>query len=416
MPHAHHGSVDVVGEAEAMSRDEPLFQCIAYKATRLSEIVCKRTVTLFKDRFTTAHQDLSGEKCWYLDRSCKLEPEYVEEILVPEKRSVRPPGAWTVTAKLGTVTGSGQSIELYCVTLNWPTSWLATRGYTAFTLGFETAQAAGQWHAHVQRQISLLRLRTNSLKGDTSISHSPKPSYDDARSVACSGGGPIARKPSQDKGFIASALEHWLGSKEDRPAAGDDAGILQPQGMQYRMPTSPVQIPIPSRPSSTSNLAYAGDMQDDSDVTTAGAEKVYVTEAPDIDHSVDSYSSSLTEQPFAVASPDEQRWVPYRHTNGVAIYHHKESKCLVVGGSGETAEEPGSEYMASSIVRGSPDECLAVLMDMSSNTTILGPASKIELLEEADERQVLRFSVEATGMARHLCAPREIIVERVFKR
>jgi hypothetical protein len=22
---------------------------------------------------------------------------------------------------------------------------------------------------------------------------------------------------------------------------------------------------------------------------------------------------------------DEQRWVPYRHTNGVAIYHHKES-------------------------------------------------------------------------------------------
>eukprot|EP00878_Enallax_costatus_P027160 GHUV01029215.1.p1 GENE.GHUV01029215.1~~GHUV01029215.1.p1 ORF type:complete len:184 (+),score=15.22 GHUV01029215.1:178-729(+) len=112
MPHAHHGSVDVVGEAEAMSRDEPLFQCIAYKATRLSEIVCKRTVTLFKDRFTTAHQDLSGEKCWYLDRSCKLEPEYVEEILVPEKRSVRPPGAWTVTAKLGTVTGSGQSIEL----------------------------------------------------------------------------------------------------------------------------------------------------------------------------------------------------------------------------------------------------------------------------------------------------------------
>lgn len=30
--------------------------------------------------------------------------------------------------------------------------------------------------------------------------------------------------------------------------------------------------------------------------------------------------------------------------------------------------------------------------------------------------QVLRFTVEATGMARHLCAPREVIVERVFKR
>jgi hypothetical protein len=30
--------------------------------------------------------------------------------------------------------------------------------------------------------------------------------------------------------------------------------------------------------------------------------------------------------------------------------------------------------------------------------------------------QVLRIVVEATGMARRLCAPREVIVERVFKR
>jgi hypothetical protein len=48
----------------------------------------------------------------------------------------------------------------------------------------------------------------------------------------------------------------------------------------------------------------------------------------------------------------------------------------------------GSEYMASSIVRGCPDECLSVLVDLSSNTTILGPASKIELLEDGEERQV----------------------------
>lgn len=148
-------------------------------------------------------------------------------------------------------------------------------------------------------------------------------------------------------------------------------------------------------------------------------------------------------------------------------------------------EPLGSEYMASSIVRGCPDECLSVLVDLSSNTTILGPASKIELLEDGEERQVggqggalcmcsrcqrnqhqlntlqshvhtcqvpaqlfvgtsvgilqvffvlditfaaddvavafllaqvLRLTVEATGMARRLCAPREVIVERLFKR
>lgn len=44
--------------------------------------------------------------------------------------------------------------------------------------------------------------------------------------------------------------------------------------------------------------------------------------------------------------------------------------------------------MASSIVKGCPDECLSVLVDLSSNTTILGPASKIELLEDGEERQV----------------------------
>jgi len=44
--------------------------------------------------------------------------------------------------------------------------------------------------------------------------------------------------------------------------------------------------------------------------------------------------------------------------------------------------------MASSIVKGCPDECLSVLVDLSSNTTILGPASRIELLEDGEERQV----------------------------
>lgn len=50
---------------------------------------------------------LGNEKTWYLSRECKLEPEYVQE-LVAEKRTVRPPGQWTVTAKITTVTGQAQ--------------------------------------------------------------------------------------------------------------------------------------------------------------------------------------------------------------------------------------------------------------------------------------------------------------------
>lgn len=64
-------------------------------------------------------------------------------------------------------------------------------------------------------------------------------------------------------------------------------------------------------------------------------------------------------------------------------------------------EAPGSEYMASSIVRGCPDECLSVLVDLSSNTTILGPASKIELLEDGEERQVCAGTGGRAVLARH---------------
>ncbi len=38
------------------------------------------------------------------------------------------------------------------------------------------------------------------------------------------------------------------------------------------------------------------------------------------------------------------------------------------------------EYMVSAVVRGSPTEVLDVLMHNSANTTILGPATKVEVL------------------------------------
>ncbi|WIA14192.1 hypothetical protein OEZ85_002731 [Tetradesmus obliquus] len=397
---------------------EDMLACTAYKATRVADIVCKRRVRLYRDRLLTLHHDsaTNSEKVWYLSSSCRLEPEYVDE-LVPEQRLVRPPGSWSVTTK---AFSSGHPIELYCVTIHWPTSWLATRGYTSFTLGFETRQEAAQWHTHVQQHVSSMRLRSGTAsKAEPSASasacHSSKPSYDDRAMQWSSGGTTITRKPSQDKGFVAAVLEHWLGSREDKAASLDDtdgSGSAQ----QYRMPTSPVQIPIPSRPGS------APATMADADAAEYADERAYGQHMRGDDATDASSDGSCSSQDYAPApNSHEERWVPYRHTNGVAIYHQRQSKCSGLWGDEEGGDAAaglgvGSEYMASSIVRGSPDECLAVLMDLASNTTILGPASAIELLEDADERQVLRIVVEATGMARRLCAPREVIVERVFKR
>lgn len=96
---------------EKQAGGSPLVQFSAYKATRLSDIVCRRNVRLYSDRIQTVHPssgDLQGhEKTWFLDKTCSLQPEYVQE-LVAEKRTVRPPGQWTVTAKLQTVVSQAQ--------------------------------------------------------------------------------------------------------------------------------------------------------------------------------------------------------------------------------------------------------------------------------------------------------------------
>lgn len=102
-------------------------------------------------------------------------------------------------------------VPQYCVTIHWPTSWLATRGYTSFTLGFETRQEAAQWHTHVQQHVSSMRLRSGTAsKAEPSASasacHSSKPSYDDRAMQWSSGGTTITRKPSQVGAEAAAAV------------------------------------------------------------------------------------------------------------------------------------------------------------------------------------------------------------------
>ncbi|KAF5830177.1 hypothetical protein DUNSADRAFT_14931 [Dunaliella salina] len=104
------------------------------------------------------------------------------------------------------------------------------------------------------------------------------------------------------------------------------------------------------------------------------------------------------------------RWIPYKQTNGVSIYHHNQS---------DDATGIGGEYMASSVVRGSPSDVLDVLMHGSVNTTILGPARTVEVLQcvkdDKTTKEVLRIEVEAPGWAGTMCAPREVLLERVLK-
>lgn len=77
--------------------------------------------------------------------------------------------------------------------------------------------------------------------------------------------------------------------------------------------------------------------------------------------------------------PMARRWVPYKHSNGVALYLHEPV----------THEEGvGGEYMASQVVRGTPQQCLTALTHLSSTTTVIGPAMHVEVLQHAQDAQV----------------------------
>ena len=58
------------------------------------------------------------------------------------------------------------------------------------------------------------------------------------------------------------------------------------------------------------------------------------------------------------------------------------------------------QYLVSASVRGTPAAVLDVLVNGSSNTTILGPASKVELIDGEDSPGGVSKSVSAKGVVK----------------
>uniref|UniRef100_A0A383VGR2 Protein ENHANCED DISEASE RESISTANCE 2 C-terminal domain-containing protein n=1 Tax=Tetradesmus obliquus TaxID=3088 RepID=A0A383VGR2_TETOB len=106
----------------------------------------------------------------------------------------------------------------------------------------------------------------------------------------------------------------------------------------------------------------------------------------------------------------QRRWVPYTHSNGLAIYQHQGKDSTSASGKG------GEEYMVSAVIRGPPGDVLRALLDPGSATTILGPALEVEVLESTPGRQVMRIQVQALGKTAALFRPREAVVQRLLKK
>lgn len=87
----------------------------------------------------------------------------------------------------------------------------------------------------------------------------------------------------------------------------------------------------------------------------------------------------------AVPHPMSKKWVPYQHTHqGVAVYLHI-NVC-------DGFDYLGGEFMVSSIMKATPEQCLSALTTNNSNTVgILGPATQFTLLQRDEQSQVTQY-------------------------
>lgn len=87
-----------------------------------------------------------------------------------------------------------------------------------------------------------------------------------------------------------------------------------------------------------------------------------------------------------VPHPMSKRWIPYKHSSGIAVYYHQNVT--------DSDDHIGGEYMMSSIVKGTPAQCLAALTHSSSASTILGPATAVDVLRTDGDTQASKARKE----------------------
>ncbi|PNW71078.1 hypothetical protein CHLRE_17g745697v5 [Chlamydomonas reinhardtii] len=361
----------------------------AYKGTRTG-LVVERLVGLYQDRCTTYHDPVSkaDARTWLLDRNCVVKPPTAGE-LAPKQRGVRPKGKWAITAA---VQGVDTYIDLYEFTIDWPASWAAS-GYTTLDLGFSEREEAVRWHDAVTGVLAALAAKKGKAPGASGRKASA--GVTDLGTTSTPPGG-LAAGAGSGPGLASTSMPVTAGGRSNSMAApfANTAAAAAAAG------SASTRGPPDAKSPASATLAAAADDDDDDDID-AWAEP---GDSEDGEYSED-------EEGGADGAADGVRWVPYRQTNGVAIYRHS---------GGDDPQDAGGEYMVSCVIRGRPQRVADALLRLRANTTILGPAEAAEVLQPADKetgmgREVVRLVLTATGSAGFFCAPREVILESMRK-
>eukprot|EP00878_Enallax_costatus_P008828 GHUV01009228.1.p1 GENE.GHUV01009228.1~~GHUV01009228.1.p1 ORF type:complete len:613 (+),score=153.59 GHUV01009228.1:207-2045(+) len=333
----------------------PLLEAWIYKHTVVGDYVVKRYVQLYPSCFTTRRKEPSkdpeGEYSTYeLDHTARLLPPDAASI-DKRKRHIRPPGVGSMTA-LAAIRGKGQSVELWTFKIEQSHAW-------DFRFCFEERSAAEQWHAQLSKVIDDLK----EAAGEPRVAHTGRPTALSSVVNSSEGG--------RQSGRHSQGVDSHGGSIfEGANTPTSSSGATTTAGGSFKHTSSDL----------TGTTSY---LQEDED-----------TELKKL--------MNITDK--ACPRGKQARWVPYRHSNGLAIYQHQ--------GDGRAT----NEYMVSAVVRGSPTDVLRALLDPCSSTTILGPALEAEVLESTPGRQVLRIQLQALGPTAALFRPREAVVQRLLKK
>uniref|UniRef100_A0A7R9VPK8 PH domain-containing protein n=1 Tax=Chlamydomonas euryale TaxID=1486919 RepID=A0A7R9VPK8_9CHLO len=343
-----------------------------YKMTVASDVVVKRRVHLHPEgMFYTFHDFVNAphaKKSWFLSPRCSLTPSSEARVSEPRKMKVRPQGAWTLSTKF--LTHQAEPIDVYGFRISWPKRW-AAKGYTSIDIGCDDVNDARDWYRAFATVI--MELRGQAGEEGVTLDDVGKSISEFSRSM---GGG-----PTPDKSVVSETM-------------GQQANKRVPSAVREHVD----EDKDPFGDIASSADGHVEDADDAEDVQPQLAQ-----------HENHRRWRSVTE-----------RWVPYRQMQGVAIYRLDGNSIKVENKAEAKLGNLGGEYMVSSIVRGPPQQVCDALMTGSSHTTILGPASSVEVLEttvgeDSQTKEVLRLVLEAQGWAGYLCAPREMLVERMLK-
>ena len=283
-----------------------------YKTTTNSDLVVNRMVHLFPEgKFHSFHsfeKDPNDRKSWYLDKHCQLSPENASDIHQARRKHERQQGTWTITA---TMVGAGRELDLYLFTVVWPKSWF-NKGYSTFTMGSESLDEARAWHAAIQASISMLKAK-KAKKGDSTpsfVPSSPRPSIENSVS-SCR--------------YQLESLARSQGVSE----------IHRSQSLVLNL-ISPCMVFPDSARFSELNMAespqFFDPLNEDSEALKAAAAAGEDSSEDDMPLSKSSFKRSSTLRPSSSLS---ERWVPYKQTNGVAVYYLDEPSTSLNGMGGE---------------------------------------------------------------------------------